>query len=112
MATKAPGAVVAARTRSAPTTSRAPSSSASGPPSRPGLARPVAGHVEEPTFLTGAERPHGPATYPTTSLAPSYGSGYRSSVAASLLARQSTTAVLNVLGSMSAWKKAAYDMVR
>ena len=73
----------------------------------------VAGHVEGATFVTGAELPERTGDVPDDKLlAVTCGSGYRSSVAASLLARQGKTPVLNVLGGMTAWKQAGYEMVR
>lgn len=67
------------------------------------------GHVAGAVFVTGAELPErldevsgdGP-------VAVMCGSGYRSSAAASLLARTRGVEVLNVLGGMSAWKAAGY----
>ena len=41
-------------------------------------------------------------------LAVTCGSGYRSSVSSSLLARSRGLDVINVLGGMSAWKAAGY----
>lgn len=66
------------------------------------------GHVPGATFITGGELPSrldelGDATTP---LAVSCGSGYRSSVAASLLARDGSRQVLNTIGGMAAWTAA------
>ena len=67
------------------------------------------GHVEGAVFITGAELPgrldEVPADRP---LAVMCGSGYRSSVGASLLARSRVADVVNVIGGMSAWKAAGY----
>ena len=67
------------------------------------------GHVEGAVFITGAELPSRLDEVPDEKpLAVMCGSGYRSSVAASLLARSRGTSVLNVLGGMIAWKAAGY----
>ena len=65
------------------------------------------GHVPGAAYITGAELPDRldevPADRP---IAVACGSGYRSSVAASLLARHGRTDVVNVIGGMTAWKNA------
>ena len=65
------------------------------------------GHVPGAVHITGAELPDRldevPADRP---VAVACGSGYRSSVAASLLARHGRTDVVNVIGGMTAWKNA------
>lgn len=64
----------------------------------------AAGHAPGAAYITGAELPDRldevPAGKP---LAVTCRSGYRSSVAASLLARHGRTSVLNVTGGMTAW---------
>jgi hydroxyacylglutathione hydrolase len=72
----------------------------------------AAGHIQAATFITGAELPRRlnevPADKP---LAVICGSGYRSSVAASLLACEGRGPVLNVAGGMTAWQGAGYPSV-
>lgn len=67
----------------------------------------AAGHVPGAVYITGAELPDRldevPADRP---IAVACGSGYRSSVAASLLARHGRTDVVNVIGGMTAWRNA------
>lgn len=69
----------------------------------------AAGHTEGATFITGAELPDRldevPADKP---IAVTCGSGYRSSVATSLLARERGLPVINVAGGMTAWHRAGY----
>lgn len=68
-----------------------------------------AGHVDGATFVTGAELPERLDEIPGDQpLAVTCGSGYRSSVAASLLAQSGHRNVVNVLGGMTAWKAAGY----
>lgn len=69
------------------------------------------GHAPGATFITGAELPTRlqEASSSTKPLAVTCGSGYRSSVAASLLAREGRE-VLNTIGGMSAWKAAGLPM--
>lgn len=65
----------------------------------------AAGHVVGATFVTGAELPERMAEIPDDKpLAVMCGSGYRSSVAASLLASTRRAPVLNVAGGMAAWR--------
>jgi hydroxyacylglutathione hydrolase len=68
------------------------------------------GHVEGATFITGGELPQRLDDVPRTGrpLAVSCGSGYRSSVSASLLDARTDLDVVNVLGGMSAWIAAGY----
>lgn len=69
----------------------------------------AAGHVAGASFITGAELParvHEVAR--DRSLAVMCGAGFRSSVAASLLAREGFENVTHVLGGMSAWRSAGY----
>ena len=69
----------------------------------------AAGHIEGATFITGAELPRRLDEVPKdTPVAVVCGSGYRSSVAASLLARNGRRDVLNVVGGMSAWRRAGH----
>jgi hydroxyacylglutathione hydrolase len=70
------------------------------------------GHVEGAAFITGGELPQRVDDAPRTGrpLAVACGSGYRSSVSASLLAARTDLDVINVLGGMSAWKAAGYPM--
>lgn len=75
----------------------------------------AAGHVEGATFITGAALPGRLDEVPDDKpLAVTCGSGYRSSVSSSLLARgqEPTLEVLNVLGGMSAWKAAGYPTTK
>ena len=66
-------------------------------------------HIEGATFITGAELPARTADVPRDKpLAVICGSGYRSSVAASLLARSGDIPVITVIGGMSAWNSAGY----
>lgn len=70
-----------------------------------------AGHVDGATFVTGAELPERIDEVPDDQpLAVTCGSGYRSSVAASLLAQSGHRNVVNVLGGMTAWKAAGYPL--
>lgn len=64
------------------------------------------GHIPDATFITGAELPERLHDAPPGPLAVTCGSGYRSSVAASLLAAHGRTDVVNVLGGMAAWNNA------
>ncbi len=65
------------------------------------------GHAPGATFITGGELPGRleEVSASTKPLAVTCGSGYRSSVAASLLARDGRE-VFNTIGGMSAWKAA------
>lgn len=68
-----------------------------------------AGHIPDATFVTGAELPSRLDAVPADGpLAVVCGSGYRSSVAVSLLRRSGREDVINVLGGMSAWNAADY----
>jgi hydroxyacylglutathione hydrolase len=66
-----------------------------------------AAHIQGALHITGAELPRRleevPKNHPIATIC---GSGYRSSVAASLLMRQGYEQVRNVLGGMTAWKAA------
>lgn len=69
------------------------------------------GHVPGAVHITGAELPERLAEVPGAKpLAVTCGSGYRSSVAASLLARSGHPGVANVPGGMTAWKHAGYPL--
>ncbi len=69
------------------------------------------GHIEDAHFMTGAELPDRWSELPDDRpLAVVCGSGYRSSVAASLLARHGRR-VFTVPGGMSAWRAAGYPTV-
>lgn len=66
------------------------------------------GHIAGTTFITGAELPDRLNDVPDApEVATLCGSGYRSSVAASLLAAEGRK-VINVLGGMTAWEAARY----
>jgi hydroxyacylglutathione hydrolase len=69
------------------------------------------GHIAGTTFVTGAELPRRLDDLPDSgrALAVVCGSGYRSSVSASLIAHEVPhRPVVNVLGGMSAWTAAGY----
>ncbi len=69
----------------------------------------ASGHVEGATFITGGALPGRVEQVPDDKpLAVTCGSGYRSSVSSSLLARNRHLQLINVLGGMSAWKAAGY----
>lgn len=68
-----------------------------------------AGHVAGASYITGAELPDRLDQVPDNRpLAVTCGSGYRSSVAASLIAHHGRTDVANVSGGMTAWNNAGY----
>ena len=65
------------------------------------------GHIEGALHINGAELPERTGDVPKdASVAVICGSGYRSSVSASLLMSGGRGNVANVLGGMSAWKRA------
>ena len=68
------------------------------------------GHVRGATFITGAELPARLDDVPRTGrlLAVACGSGYRSSVSASLITARTNVEAVNVLGGMTAWNAAGY----
>jgi hydroxyacylglutathione hydrolase len=71
----------------------------------------AAGHIDGATYITGAELPQRKDEVADEKpLAVICGSGYRSSVAASLLATHRQHPVINVLGGMSAWNNAGYPL--
>jgi hydroxyacylglutathione hydrolase len=73
----------------------------------------VARHIPQATHITGAELPErADEVPPERRVAVICGSGYRSSVAASLLQRQGHPHVVNVLGGMSAWQRAGRETVQ
>lgn len=73
----------------------------------------VAGHIPQATHITGAELPARVADVPKEQpVAVICGSGYRSSVAASLLQHHGYRDVVNILGGMTAWKQAALPTTR
>jgi hydroxyacylglutathione hydrolase len=68
----------------------------------------AAGHIPGATFVTGGELPRRLDDAPDAPvIATVCGSGYRSSVASSVLAAAGRT-VVNVLGGMTAWNNAGY----
>lgn len=69
----------------------------------------ASGHIEGALHITGAELPERIGELPKDRpVAVICGSGYRSSVASSLLIGKGRTDVFNVLGGMSAWKRAGF----
>jgi hydroxyacylglutathione hydrolase len=71
------------------------------------------GHVGGARWVTGAELPDRVDEVPDDrAVAVTCGSGYRSSVAASLLAHRGLSNVVNVTGGMSAWNNAGYPVER
>ena len=73
-----------------------------------------AGHVQGATFISGGDLPKRLDDVPRTGkpMAVSCGSGYRSSVAASLIDARTDLQVVNVLGGMSAWNAAGYPTTK
>ncbi|HUE82815.1 MAG TPA: MBL fold metallo-hydrolase [Pyrinomonadaceae bacterium] len=70
------------------------------------------GHIANARHITGAELPQRIDEVPKdVPVAVICGSGYRSSVSASLLAHHSYQNIANVLGGMSAWKRAGLPTV-
>ncbi len=68
-----------------------------------------AGHVPGAGYITGAELPERLGEVPSSGpVAVTCGSGFRSSVATSLLAHHGRTDVVNVTGGMTAWNNADY----
>jgi hydroxyacylglutathione hydrolase len=71
----------------------------------------AAGHIEGATFITGAELTGRLDEVPNhVPLAVVCASGYRSSVAASVITRWRHSMVLNVVGGMSAWITSGYPV--
>lgn len=70
------------------------------------------GHIKDAVHITGAELPQRLDEVPKDRpVAVVCGSGYRASVAASLLQQQDRAEVINILGGMSAWKSASFEVV-
>jgi hydroxyacylglutathione hydrolase len=70
------------------------------------------GHIEHARHITGAELPQRINEVPEdVPVAVIWGSGYRSSVSSSLLASNNYKNIANVLGGMSAWKKAGFPTI-
>jgi len=70
------------------------------------------GHIEGALHITGAELPQRVGEVPKDRrVAVICGSGYRSSVASSVLAHNGHKNIANVLGGMSAWKRAGLPAV-
>jgi hydroxyacylglutathione hydrolase len=73
----------------------------------------MAGHIDRARHLTGAQLLERAGEVPMDRpVAVICSSGYRSSVAASLLARRGHRQVFNVLGGMTAWTRAGFPVVR
>ncbi|HET8701735.1 MAG TPA: MBL fold metallo-hydrolase [Nitrococcus sp.] len=69
----------------------------------------ASGHIDRARFITGGELPGRIDEVPTDRpIATICGSGYRSSVAASLLQHHGHPNVINILGGMSAWNAAGF----
>jgi hydroxyacylglutathione hydrolase len=70
------------------------------------------GHIKGARHITGAELPHRFQEVPSeVPVAVICGSGYRSSVSSSLLAHRGYKNIINVLGGMSAWKRAGLPVI-
>jgi hydroxyacylglutathione hydrolase len=70
------------------------------------------GHVDRARHITGAALPERLGELPRDgTIAVTCGSGYRSSVAASLLQHRGHRRVVNVLGGMTAWARAGLPLV-
>lgn len=70
------------------------------------------GHIRGATHITGGELPDRFQEVPQDkSVAVVCGSGYRSSVSASLLQHKGHSKIVNVLGGMTAWKRAGLETV-
>ena len=71
----------------------------------------AAGHIDGALYMTGAELTRRVGELPAgRPIATICGSGYRSSVAASVLHRAGHREVYNVLGGMGAWESAGFPM--
>jgi hydroxyacylglutathione hydrolase len=71
------------------------------------------GHISGAQFITGAELPQRFDEVPRDELvAVICGTGYRSSASGSLLQHQGFERVVNVIGGMSAWNSAGYELER
>ncbi|GJL51578.1 MAG: MBL fold metallo-hydrolase [Nitrospirales bacterium] len=70
-----------------------------------------AGHIPRAQYISGSELPHRiEEVDPKKAVAVICGSGYRSSVSASLLQHHGYKNVINVLGGMAAWKQAEFPL--
>jgi hydroxyacylglutathione hydrolase len=73
----------------------------------------MSGHIDRARHITGAQLLERAGELPADRpIAVVCSSGYRSSVAASVLARRGHTRVVNVLGGMMAWTRAGFPVVR
>ncbi|GJL58300.1 MAG: MBL fold hydrolase [Nitrospirales bacterium] len=73
----------------------------------------AAGHIDRAQFVTGSALPQQFEEIPRDrQVAVICGSGYRSSVAASFLQHHGYRNIVNVLGGMSAWKKANLPIIK
>ncbi|MEO8325726.1 MAG: rhodanese-like domain-containing protein [Nitrospirota bacterium] len=71
------------------------------------------GHIQNARFITGSELPERiKEIEENRKIAVICGSGYRSSVIASFLQYHGYRNIVNVLGGMSAWKKATFPIVK
>jgi hydroxyacylglutathione hydrolase len=71
----------------------------------------AAGHIEGAVFITGAELGERADELPDDKpIAVVCGSGYRSSIMASLLANRGRKHVSNIAGGMSAWRTAGFPI--
>ncbi|WP_447962928.1 MBL fold metallo-hydrolase [Nitrospira sp. Ecomares 2.1] len=73
----------------------------------------AAGHIKNARFVTGSELPQSVQEIrKNLQVAVICGSGYRSSVAASYLQHHGYPNIVNVIGGMSAWKKANLPIIK
>jgi hydroxyacylglutathione hydrolase len=71
------------------------------------------GHIQEAQFITGAELPQRMEEVPRDQrVAVICGSGFRSSASWSLLRHHGYERVVNVIGGMTAWQSAGYEVER
>lgn len=71
------------------------------------------GHIKNAVHITGATLPERINEVPKNRpIAVVCGSGYRASVATSILRRQGHSHVFNVLGGMTAWNQASFETVK
>jgi hydroxyacylglutathione hydrolase len=71
------------------------------------------GHIPGAQFITGAELPQRFQEVPRDeTVAVVCGAGYRSSASGSLLQQQGYERIVNVIGGMSAWNSAGYEVER
>ena len=72
----------------------------------------MSGHIEDARHITGAELLERVGEIPTgRPVVVVCSSGYRSSVAASVLAQRGHTKVINGLGGMTAWMRPGFPVV-